>query len=296
MADVVEIAVIGGSGLYKMEELEVLEEKVVSTPFGEPSDALIIGQMKGVKIAFLARHGRGHTFLPTEVNYRANIWALKSIGVKWILSFSAVGSLKEEHRPTDLVIPLQFIDRTRHRADTFFGKGAVAHVAFGDPICPALADILFECAKAVAAEDQRVHKGGTYVCMEGPTFSTKAESELHRSWGAEVIGMTNLTEAKLAREAEIAYSTLAMITDYDCWHPDHESVTVEMVMGNLKKNSATAQKVCAAVIGKVSELKPKSIAHNSLATALMSDPNKVPEDTRKALDILTAPYWPRVTK
>jgi 5'-methylthioadenosine phosphorylase len=229
----VKIGIIGGSGLYKMDSLKDIEEVVVQTPFGSPSDAIITGTLNGERVAFLARHHRNHTLLPSELPFRANIYAMKSLGVEYLISASAVGSLKEEVKPLDMVVPDQFIDRTKNRVSTFFGEGIVAHITFGDPVCKNLAGVLADSIASLNLPDVTLHRGGTYVCMEGPAFSTKAESNLYRSWGATVIGMTNLPEAKLAREAEIAYATLALATDYDCWHPGHDSVTVEMVVNNL---------------------------------------------------------------
>src|SRR3989449_4830804 len=234
-----KIGIIGGSGLYQMPELKDLEEVRIDTPFGSPSDAFIVGTLENERVAFLPRHGRGHRFTPTELPFRANIYAMKLLGVERILSASAVGSLQEQYAPLDMVIPDQFFDRTRARAQesTFFGDGIVAHVGFAHPICGALADILEESCRTA---DVRVHRGGTYICMEGPAFSTKAESNVYRSWGMDVIGMTNLQEAKLAREAEICYATLALVTDYDCWHPGHDAVTVEAVIEYLNKNVRNA--------------------------------------------------------
>src|SRR5579872_3464089 len=236
----VEIGIIGGSGLYSMPGFSEIEEVRLKTPFGDPSDAYVLGKLEGRKVAFLARHGRGHRILPSELNFRANIHGMKQLGVERILSLSAVGSLKEEHKPTDFVIVDQFIDRTFHRASTFFGEGVVAHVAFGDPVCGELGPVL---AEACAAAQVTAKRGGTYVCMEGPQFSTRAESNLYRSWGADVIGMTNLQEAKLAREAEICYATVAMVTDYDCWREGHDDVTVEQVIRVLNTNSGNAARV-----------------------------------------------------
>src|SRR6201991_340678 len=243
----VRIGIIGGSGLYQMPELKDIQEVKVDTPFGSPSDSFIVGTLEGEKVAFLPRHGRGHRFTPTEVPFRANIYAMKLLGVERILSASAVGSLQEQYAPLDMVIPDQFFDRTRGRVkeSTFFGEGIVAHISFAHPVCKALGDVLEEgCREA----DVQVHRGGTYLCMEGPAFSTVAESNVYRSWGMDIIGMTNLQEAKLAREAEICYATLALITDYDCWHPDHDSVTVEMIIANLTQNARTAQKVIAGAV------------------------------------------------
>lgn len=287
----VRIGIIGGSGLYRMEALKDVEEVRVETAFGDPSDALIVGNLDGVPVAFLARHGRHHQLLPTEVPYRANILAMKQLGVEYILSASAVGSLQAEIAPLDLVIPDQFIDRTFARPSTFFGGGLVGHVTFGDPFCTALSQLLAEAVSLADLSEIKLHQGGTYVCMEGPAFSTKAESQLYRSWGAQIIGMTNLTEAKLAREAEIAYATLALVTDYDCWHPDHDSVTVEMVIANLHKNATNAQKVVRAAVVLLSDRWPASAAHDALRYALLTQPEHVPAETRQRLAPLLAKYW-----
>jgi len=283
------IGVIGGSGLYEMDGLTDVREERVSTPFGEPSDAVILGRLGEAQMAFLPRHGRGHRFNPSEVNYRANIFALKSLGVEWIISVSAVGSLKEEIAPGHVVVIDQFIDRTVSRKATFFEKGIVAHVAFGDPVCPALRGYLLAAARESGAT---LHDGGTYVCMEGPAFSTKAESNLHRSWGASVIGMTNMPEAKLAREAEISYATLAMATDYDCWHSDHDAVTVDQVVKVLHANSALAKRIVARAV-------PRILAHggpapmaNALATAILTPAASISPDTRRAFAPLIGKYIP----
>src|SRR6187549_757418 len=246
----VRIGIIGGSGLYQMPELTAIEEVEVDTPFGDPSDAFVIGTLEGERVAFLPRHGRGHRFTPTELPFRANIYAMKLLGVEQILSASAVGSLQEKYAPLDMVIPDQFFDRTRGRVreSTFFGDGIVAHVSFAHPVCNALGDVLQDSCKAA---EVNVHRNGTYVCMEGPAFSTVAESNVYRSWGMDIIGMTNLQEAKLAREAEMCYATLALVTDYDCWHPDHDSVTVELIVANLMQNAATAQKTIAEAVGRI---------------------------------------------
>jgi 5'-methylthioadenosine phosphorylase len=285
-----KIAVIGGSGLYKMQSLHQIEEIQIETPFGFPSDAILCGTLAGVKVAFLARHGRHHTYLPSEVPYRANVYALKSLGVEYIVSVSAVGSLQEQIQPLDIVIPDQFIDRTKNRPSTFFGEGLVAHVAFGEPFCPNLSQLLAEAVARINLGTSQLHQGGTYVCMEGPAFSTKAESELYRSWNAEVIGMTNLTEAKLAREAEIAYATLAMVTDYDCWHPEHESVTVDMVVDNLRRNAENAEIVIREAIQNIAAISPASDAHSALQNSLLTPIEFVPEDTRAKLDLLIRKY------
>ncbi|HIK13118.1 MAG TPA: S-methyl-5'-thioadenosine phosphorylase [Oscillatoriaceae cyanobacterium M33_DOE_052] len=286
-----KIGVIGGSGLYKMDSLKDPKEVKIDTPFGSPSDAIIIGTLNGTPVAFLARHGRHHTFLPSEVPFRANIYAMKSLGVEYLISASAVGSLKEEVKPLDLVVPDQFIDRTKNRPATFFGDGIVAHVSFGDPICPHLAAILSDTVASLNLPRVNLHRGGTYICMEGPAFSTKAESHLYRSWGATIIGMTNLTEAKLAREAEIAYATLALVTDYDCWHPDHDSVTVEMVIANLQRNAENAQKVIQEVVRILAANPPTSEAHSALKYAIMTPPDQAPAATKAKLKLLLQKYW-----
>ncbi|ESA34533.1 methylthioadenosine phosphorylase [Leptolyngbya sp. Heron Island J] len=289
-----DIGIIGGSGLYKMDALTDVEEVTIETPFGEPSDAFICGKLDGTPVAFLARHGRGHRLMPTELPFRANIYGMKSLGVKYLVSASAVGSLKEEVKPVDMVIPDQFIDRTKNRAATFFGEGIVAHIAFGDPVCKNLATILGDAVESLNLDGVALHRGGTYVCMEGPAFSTKAESHLYRSWGATVIGMTNLTEAKLAREAEIAYATLAMATDYDCWHPDHDSVTVEMVIGNLQKNAVNAQLVIRDVVHRLTENPPPSEAHSALKYAVITPLDMAPAATKDKLKLLLEKYLPVV--
>lgn len=286
----VTIGIIGGSGLYKMEALQDREEVIIDTPFGAPSDALIVGTLEGTRVAFLARHGRNHHLLPTELPFRANIYAMKSLGVQYILSASAVGSLKGEVKPLDMVVPDQFIDRTRNRVSTFFGDGIVAHIAFGDPVCPNLATVLAESVESLNLPDVTLHRGGTYVCMEGPAFSTKAESNLYRSWGASIIGMTNLPEAKLAREAEIAYATLALVTDYDCWHPDHDSVTVEMVIANLQRNGINAQKVIQETVRRISQTPPASDAHTALKYAILTRLDQVPVATKEKLKLILRPY------
>ncbi|BAY93617.1 MULTISPECIES: S-methyl-5'-thioadenosine phosphorylase [unclassified Tolypothrix] len=285
-----QIGIIGGSGLYKMDALKDIEEVQVDTPFGSPSDALILGTLDGTKVAFLARHGRNHTLLPSELPFRANIYAMKKLGVKYLISASAVGSLKAEAKPLDMVIPDQFIDRTKNRISTFFGEGIVAHIAFGDPVCHNLANVLADAIASLNLADVTLHRGGTYVCMEGPAFSTKAESNLYRSWGATVIGMTNLPEAKLAREAEIAYATLALVTDYDCWHPDHDSVTVEMVIGNLQRNAVNAQKVIQETVRRLSENPPISDAHSALKYAILTPLDKAPTTTKEKLGLLLEKY------
>ncbi|MBD3880239.1 S-methyl-5'-thioadenosine phosphorylase [Phormidium tenue FACHB-886] len=286
----VKIGIIGGSGLYKMEALKDVAEVKVETPFGDPSDALIVGTLEGTRVAFLARHGRNHTLMPSELPFQANIYAMKSLGVEYLISASAVGSLQAEVKPLDMVVPDQFIDRTKNRISTFFGNGIVGHIAFGDPICLKLAEVLTEAIASLDLADVTLHRGGTYVCMEGPAFSTKAESNLYRSWGAKIIGMTNLPEAKLAREAEIAYATLALATDYDCWHPDHDSVTVEMVIGNLQKNAINAQRVIQETVRRLSANPPVSDAHSALKYAIITPLDKVPPETKKSLDLLLKKY------
>ncbi len=286
----IKIGIIGGSGLYQMEALSDVKEIKVETPFGDPSDALITGKLDGVPVAFLARHGRGHTLTPSELPFRANIYAMKALGVEYLISASAVGSLKAEAKPVDMVVPDQFIDRTKGRVSTFFGEGIVGHISFGNPVCDALATLLADAVESQQFEGVTLHRGGTYVCMEGPAFSTKAESNLYRSWDATVIGMTNLPEAKLAREAEIAYATLALVTDYDCWHSDHDNVTVEMVIGNLQKNAVNAQKVIQAVVRELSENPPESEAHSALKYAIITPLDKVPAATKQKLALLLQKY------
>ncbi len=290
MAAQARIGIIGGSGLYQMEALTDIEEVRVDTPFGEPSDAIILGTLDGTRVAFLARHGRGHTLMPTELPFRANIYAMKSLGVEYLISASAVGSLKEEAKPLDMVVPNQFIDRTRNRISSFFGEGLVAHISFGDPVCPNLAKLVADAVEGLDLPNVTLHRGGTYVCMEGPAFSTKAESNLYRSWGATVIGMTNLPEAKLAREAEMAYATLALVTDYDCWYPDHDSVTVEMVIGNLQKNAANAQRVIRDVVNRIAANPPASEAHSALKYAIITPLDKAPQATLDKLSLLLQKY------
>ncbi|MGO9013334.1 MAG: S-methyl-5'-thioadenosine phosphorylase [Bryobacteraceae bacterium] len=282
-----EIGIIGGSGLYSMPGFAAQQETAIETPFGAPSDSFVLGTLAGRQVAFLARHGRGHRISPSEINFRANIYAMKSLGVERIVSLSAVGSLKEEHRPLDFVIPDQFFDRTRCRASTFFGEGLVAHVSFADPICPEMAALL---AQACAESGVRAKSGGTYLCMEGPAFSTKAESNVYRSWGMDVIGMTNLTEAKLAREAEICYVTVAMVTDYDCWHPHHDAVTVNDIIANLVKNAENACKVVTAAVDRMPVVRSCKCG-SALAHAIITDRKLVSEATRQKLGILVDKYF-----
>jgi 5'-methylthioadenosine phosphorylase len=281
-----EIGIIGGSGLYHMPGFENVREVTEQTPFGDPSDAYVLGTLAGRKVAFLARHARGHKLLPSELNFRANIYGFKQLGVERIISVSAVGSLKEEHRPLDFVIPDQFFDRTRHRTDTFFGDGIVAHVGFGDPVCGEMIKIVEQACKQVGVGGKR---GGMYICMEGPQFSTKAESNVYRSWGADVIGMTNLQEAKLAREAEICYVTVAMVTDYDCWHPHHDSVTVEQIISVLVKNAENAAKVVKEAVSAMPKERTCKCG-SALAHAILTDPAKVPAATKEKLKLIVGKY------
>ena len=285
------LGVLGGSGLYAMDGLEDLREITVETPFGSPSDQLRLGRIGDLEVVFLARHGRHHSFSPSEVPYRANLWALRSLGVRWILSVSAVGSLQEQCRPLDMLVPDQFIDRTHQRPLSFFGDGLVAHVGVADPFCPVLSRILADVGESLMPEGRTLHRGGTYLCMEGPAFSTRAESELYRSWGCSVIGMTNHTEARLAREAEMAYSTLAMVTDYDCWQEEHDAVTVEMVIDNLRSNAQLAQQIVAMAAERVAAQRPPSSAHQALRHALMTPQAAVPPATRARTALFTDPYW-----
>jgi 5'-methylthioadenosine phosphorylase len=287
-----EIGIIGGSGLYAMPGLTSVREERVTTPFGDPSDAFVVGQLEGRKVAFLARHGRGHKLLPSELNFRANIYGLKQLGVERILSVSAVGSLKKEHKPTDFVIPDQFIDRTVRRVSTFFGDGIAGHVAFGDPVCAVVAKAL---VSACGSEGLVVKAGGTYVCMEGPQFSTRAESNLYRSWGADVIGMTNLQEAKLAREAEVCYATVAMVTDYDCWYEGHDDVTVDQIVAVQNQNAANACKVVKAAVAAMPRERNCPCA-SALKHAIFTSPDAISEATRERLERLIGKYLPVAAK
>jgi 5'-methylthioadenosine phosphorylase len=281
-----EIGVIGGSGLYAMPGLTNVHEELVTTPFGDPSDAFILGELEGRNVAFLARHGRGHRILPSELDFRANIFAMKTLGVERILSVSAVGSLKEEHKPTDFVIPDQFIDRTYARVSTFFGDGIVAHVGFGDPVCATVASVFKRACDAVGVVGK---SSVTYVCMEGPQFSTRAESNLYRSWGADVIGMTNLQEAKLAREAEICYATMAMVTDYDCWREGHDDVTVDQVVAVMHRNADNAAKVVRSAITAMPTQKSCACG-DALKYAILTDRKAIPAATRQKLGVLLDKY------
>ena len=280
------IGIIGGSGLYSMPGFEAHEEILLDSPWGRPSDEYVVGKLAGREVAFLARHGRGHRISPSELNFRANIYGFKELGVERIISLSAVGSLKQEHPPLKFVIPDQFFDRTRGRVSTFFGEGLVAHISFAHPICPQLAEVVHQACKSSGVD---AAKGGTYLCMEGPAFSTLAESNVYRSWGMDVIGMTNLQEAKLAREAEICYVTVAMVTDYDCWHEEHDAVTVSDIIANLTKNAENASKVVAATIANMPGARECKCG-SALAHALMTDPKTVPELTRKKLELLVGKY------
>jgi 5'-methylthioadenosine phosphorylase len=283
------IGVIGGSGLYQMDALTDVEEVRVQTPFGDPSDAFIVGTLEGARVAFLPRHGRGHRLLPTEIPFRANIYGMKMLGVERIISASAVGSLREELKPMDIAFPDQFFDRTRQRASTFFGEGVVAHVTFADPVCRDLCDVMEQAARANLS-GIGIHRGGTYLCMEGPAFSTRAESEVYRSWGMSVIGMTNLQEAKLAREAEICYATMALVTDYDCWHPEHESVTIEMVLGYLTRNIENAQKVIAGAVARLGEAERGCKCSRALGHAIITAPEQIPADAKERLKAIIGKY------
>jgi 5'-methylthioadenosine phosphorylase len=284
-----KIGIIGGSGLYQMPELKDIDEVEIETPFGSPADKFILGTLEGERVAFLPRHGRGHRFTPTEVPFRANIYGMKLLGVERILSASAVGSLQEKYAPLDMVIPDQFFDRTRARSreSTFFGEGIVAHVSFAHPVCKDLGDVLEDSCKSI---DVKVHRGGTYICMEGPAFSTVAESNVYRSWNMDVIGMTNLQEAKLAREAEICYATLALVTDYDCWHPDHDAVTVEAVIEYLNKNVRNAQMIMRAAV-KALQTRPRDCKCGAaLKNAIFTAPDLWPEATTRRLGAIIGKY------
>jgi 5'-methylthioadenosine phosphorylase len=293
----ITIGIIGGSGLYDMTELTDRDEERISTPFGEPSAPYVTGTLRGKQVAFLARHGAGHRILPTDLNFRANIFGFKQLGVEYILSASAVGSLRDDYRPLDLVIPDQFFDRTKGRVSTFFGRGLVAHVGFAHPFCAPLSDIAYAAAQAaglggapaVGDAPPVVHKGGTYVCMEGPQFSTLSESQLYRTWGMDIVGMTNLQEAKLAREAEICYSTIALVTDYDCWHPSHDQVTVEMIVANLMQNARNAQQVIAEAVARLPFERTCECA-SALKYAILTQPDAIPAQIKKELAPLVGKY------
>ena len=284
------VGVIGGSGLYQMDALQDAQELDLDTPYGKPSDMLVSGTLQGVAVVFLARHGRGHRLIPSEVPYRANVYALKQLGVRYVISMSAVGSLREELPPLDMVLPDQFIDLTKRRDSTFFGAGAVAHASLAQPVCAALSDVLARAVgDAELSEPITLHRGGSYVWIEGPQFSTFAESRLYRSWGMDVIGMTNLQEAKLAREAEICYATIALVTDYDCWHPDHDSVTVDLIIATLLQNAVTAQKTIAEAVDRITG--PRMCAcKDALAMAIITQAPLVPEQTKKDLSPIIGKY------
>jgi 5'-methylthioadenosine phosphorylase len=282
----IQIGIIGGSGLYDMADVTDRKEVTLTTPFGDPSGPYVLGTLRGKRVAFLARHGAGHRLSPSELNYRANIYGMKVLGVEYILSASAVGSLKQEYKPLDIVIPDQFIDRTRGRISTFFGNGLVAHVGFAHPFCKVLSGIAHNSGLKAGAT---MHKSGTYVCMEGPQFSTMAESHLYRSWGADIIGMTNLQEAKLAREAEICYTTIALVTDYDCWHPEHDAVTVDMIIANLTQNAKTAQLIIATAVDGLPYARTCECA-SALKFALITRPEMIPMQTKKDLAPLVGKY------
>jgi 5'-methylthioadenosine phosphorylase len=284
-----EIGIIGGSGLYSMPGLTNPHQVEVTTPFGDPSDVFIAGELEGRQVVFLARHGRGHRLLPSELNFRANIFAMKKLGVERIISISAVGSLKLEHKPTEFVVPDQFIDRTTLRHATFFGEGIVGHVAFGDPVCATVSQAIEQGAHSAGVVAK---PGGVYVCIEGPQFSTRAESNLYRSWGADIIGMTNLQEAKLAREAEICYATMAMVTDYDCWHQEHDAVTVDQVVAVLHQNSANASRAVRAAVAAMPRERACACA-TALKFAILTSPEAFPAATRNKLDLLLGKYFPK---
>ena len=280
------VGVIGGSGLYEMEGLKGVKEVKIKTPFGNPSDAYITGKLGGVKMVFLPRHGRGHRILPSDLNFRANIYGMKKLGVTHIISVSAVGSMREDIKPGHIVVADQFFDRTKGRVSTFFGNGIVGHVEFADPVCPNLSNVLYGAGKDVGAT---IHKGGTYICIEGPQFSTRAESKIYRKWGVDVIGMTNIPEAKLAREAEICYATLALSTDYDCWHETEESVTIEMILDTLKRNVATAKGIIKASVSKISDQRVCKCA-TAMKYAVITDRKKIPAKVKKDLKIILGKY------
>ena len=282
----ISIGIIGGSGLYQMAGLQKTREINLETPFGSPSDAFVVGEIEGKSVVFLARHGRGHHIIPSELNFRANIYGMKMLGVKSIISASAVGSLKDEHKPLDIILPDQFFDRTRGRISSFFGEGLVAHISFSEPVCPSLNRTIEEASKTLSIS---VKCGGTYLCMEGPAFSTLAESKLYRSWNMDIIGMTNLQEAKLAREAEICYSTLALVTDYDCWHPDHDAVTVDQVITVLNENNENAQDLIRATIKRMSDV-TRCKCRSALKSAILTDYSKIPRKTLNKLQLLVGKY------
>ena len=280
------VGIIGGSGLYEMDGLEILREERIQTPFGDPSDRYLVGRLEGRPVAFLARHGRRHSLMPSELNFRANIYGFKVLGAEWILSASAVGSMKQEVKPLDILIPDQFFDRTNGRVGTFFGHGLIAHVSMADPTCHVLGDILYLAGRQIGAT---MHKGGTYLCIEGPQFSTRAESRIYRNWGVDVIGMTNLQEAKLAREAEICYATMALVTDYDVWHETEEDVSVESVVAILRQNAATARAILRAAVTRIPAERSCSCAH-ALRDAIITSPESIPENVKRDLAPIVGKY------
>ncbi len=286
MNENIRIGIIGGSGLYEIESLTEITHVSLDTPFGAPSDAYIIGTLEDRRVAFLPRHGRGHRISPSELNFRANIYGFKKLGVEHIISVTAVGSLKENIRPLDIVVPDQFYDCTKERVSTFFGNGLVAHIAFADPVCPQLSNLIFKHATKAGAS---AHIGGTLLCIEGPAFSTRAESNVYRQWGMDIIGMTSLQEAKLAREAEICYAPMAMVTDFDCWHQGETEVTVETVVQNLKRNISTAKKIIHSLVSDVPQ-KRKCICSTALKNAIMTAPGAIPKETREQLDLIIGKY------
>ncbi len=280
------IGIIGGSGLYAIDGLSNVEKVSVETPWGNPSDEITVGELSGARLAFLPRHGKGHTLSPSDINYRANIYAMKELGAEWIVSVSAVGSMKEEIEPGHVVVPTQFYDHTKTRASTFFGDGIAAHVSMADPVCPELSRVLAETAKG---EGATVHTGATYICMEGPQFSSRAESEIYRKWGVDIIGMTNMPEAKLAREAEICYATLALSTDYDCWHEGHGDVTVDDIIATVNRNVELARRVVASVVTAISETRD-CICSRSLENAIITNPDAITPEVRDRLGIIIKRY------
>ena len=286
-----KLGVIGGSGFYSIDSIDCSKEIYVDTPYGKPSDSIRIFKNGNIELIFIARHGRNHQFNPTEIPYKANIWALRSLGVRWIIAPSAVGSLQEQIRPLDIVIPDQFIDRTHHRPATFFNEGVVAHVNMGDPFCNNLSNILGDVSEKIISGGRQLHRGGTYLAMEGPAFSTRAESNLYRKWGCSIIGMTNHTEARLAKEAEIAYSSLSMVTDYDCWHDTQQEVSVEMVIKNLKINTDVANKIVYETAKIVCNERPESSSHTTLSNGLITSKENVSKETESKVKIFTDNYW-----
>ncbi|MCC6220653.1 MAG: S-methyl-5'-thioadenosine phosphorylase [Deltaproteobacteria bacterium] len=285
------VGIIGGSGLYELDGLSDVRQEDMVTPFGAPSSPITIGYIDGIQLLFIARHGEGHKWIPSEINYRANIYALKKLGAQWCISISAVGSLREECAPGDIVVPDQVIDNTRNREGSFFSKGICAHVSFGTPFCPVLREALVKEVRRVAENESRqVHDGGTYVCIEGPAFSSRAESQLYRSWGCSIIGMTNLPEAKLAREAEIAYATLAFVTDYDCWRSANEEVDVATILELLQRNATSSRKIIRRMVAALSKLEPSSLARDALSAAILTSPGAIDERTKRELSPIIGRY------